>query len=57
MPVGRVETGIIKPGQVVTFAPVGLSTEVNTPVFCGLWLFVMSTAELTLFDVMYSVKH
>ena len=29
MPVGRVETGIIKPGQVVTFAPVGLSTEVR----------------------------
>ena len=30
MPVGRVETGIIKPGQVVTFAPVGLSTEVKS---------------------------
>ena len=26
MPVGRVKTGIIKPGQVVTFAPVGLYT-------------------------------
>ena len=30
MPVGRVETGIIKPGQVVTFGPVGLSTEVKS---------------------------
>ena len=37
VPVGRVETGIIKPGQVVTFAPVGLSTEVNTAVLGGLW--------------------
>ena len=27
MPVGRVETGVIKPGMVVTFAPVQLSTE------------------------------
>ena len=27
MPVGRVETGIIKPGMVVTFAPNQLSTE------------------------------
>ena len=31
MPVGRVETGIIKPGMVVTFAPGLLSTEV---LFC-----------------------
>ena len=30
MPVGRVETGIIKPGMVVTFAPVNLSTEVKS---------------------------
>merc|ERR1712083_581634 len=30
VPVGRVETGIIKPGMVVTFAPVGLSTEVKS---------------------------
>merc|ERR1719490_509340 len=30
VPVGRVETGVIKPGQVVTFAPVGLSTEVKS---------------------------
>ena len=28
VPVGRVETGIIKPGMVVTFAPQQLSTEV-----------------------------
>ena len=28
VPVGRVETGIIKPGMVVTFAPVNLTTEV-----------------------------
>lgn len=27
VPVGRVETGIIKPGMILTFAPVGLSTE------------------------------
>merc|ERR1712183_531120 len=30
VPVGRVETGIIKPGIVVTFAPVGLQTEVKS---------------------------
>ena len=30
MPVDRVETGIIKPGQVVTFAPANLSTEVKS---------------------------
>jgi len=30
VPVGRVETGIIKPGQVVTFAPTQLSTEVKS---------------------------
>ncbi|KAM9960813.1 hypothetical protein ACTFIW_009965 [Dictyostelium discoideum] len=30
VPVGRVETGIIKPGMVVTFAPAGLSTEVKS---------------------------
>eukprot|EP01121_Diplochlamys_sp_Union-15-3_P010315 TRINITY_DN288_c0_g1_i10.p1 TRINITY_DN288_c0_g1~~TRINITY_DN288_c0_g1_i10.p1 ORF type:complete len:450 (+),score=119.09 TRINITY_DN288_c0_g1_i10:108-1457(+) len=30
VPVGRVETGIIKPGQIVTFAPVGLTTEVKS---------------------------
>merc|ERR1712200_184375 len=29
VPVGRVETGEIKPGMVVTFAPVALSTEVK----------------------------
>ena len=28
--VGSVETGVIKPGQVVTFAPVQLSTEVKS---------------------------
>ena len=28
VPVGRVETGVIKPGMVVTFAPVQLQTEV-----------------------------
>jgi len=28
--VGRVETGIIKPGMVVTFAPTGLTTEVKS---------------------------
>ncbi|ODV57827.1 elongation factor 1-alpha [Ascoidea rubescens DSM 1968] len=30
VPVGRVETGVIKPGQVVTFAPVGVTTEVKS---------------------------
>jgi elongation factor 1-alpha len=30
VPVGRVETGILKPGMVVTFAPVGLQTEVKS---------------------------
>nr|BAA85091.1 elongation factor-1a-related protein [Heliocidaris crassispina] len=30
VPVGRVETGIIKPGVVVTFAPTNLSTEVKS---------------------------
>merc|ERR1711965_64069 len=30
VPVGRVETGVIKPGMVVTFGPVGLTTEVKS---------------------------
>jgi len=30
VPVGRVETGIIKPGMIVTFAPANLSTEVKS---------------------------
>lgn len=30
VPVGRVETGILKPGMVVTFAPQNLSTEVKS---------------------------
>ena len=30
VPVGRVETGVMKPGMVVTFAPAGLSTEVKS---------------------------
>jgi len=30
VPVGRVETGVIKPGMVVTFAPTMLSTEVKS---------------------------
>merc|ERR1712092_59776 len=30
VPVGRVETGVIKPGMVVTFAPVNLSIEVKS---------------------------
>jgi elongation factor 1-alpha len=30
VPVGRVETGILKPGTVVTFAPVGITTEVKS---------------------------
>jgi elongation factor 1-alpha len=30
VPVGRVETGILKPGMVVVFAPTGLTTEVKS---------------------------
>jgi elongation factor 1-alpha len=30
VPVGRVETGVIKPGMVVMFAPTGVSTEVKS---------------------------
>jgi elongation factor 1-alpha len=30
VPVGRVETGVIKPGMIVTFAPANLSTEVKS---------------------------
>jgi elongation factor 1-alpha len=30
VPVGRVETGMLKPGMVVTFAPGGISTEVKS---------------------------
>eukprot|EP00736_Rhodelphis_marinus_P013512 Rmarinus@m.24565 len=30
VPVGRVETGVLKPGQVVTFAPAGITTEVKS---------------------------
>merc|ERR1711988_786661 len=30
VPVGRVETGLLKPGMVVTFAPQGLTTEVKS---------------------------
>jgi elongation factor 1-alpha len=30
VPVGRVETGTIKPGMVVTFAPAGVTTEVKS---------------------------
>ncbi|KAH3903528.1 elongation factor 1-alpha SCDLUD_001169 [Saccharomycodes ludwigii] len=30
VPVGRVETGVIKPGMIVTFAPGGITTEVKS---------------------------
>jgi elongation factor 1-alpha len=30
VPVGRVETGVLKPGMVVTFAPVGVTSEVKS---------------------------
>lgn len=30
MPVGRVETGVLKPGMKVVFAPTGVSTEVKS---------------------------
>lgn len=30
MPVGRVETGVLKPGMVVTFAPANITTEVKS---------------------------
>ncbi|PPR94295.1 hypothetical protein GOBAR_AA26374 [Gossypium barbadense] len=38
VPVGRVETGILKPGMVVTFGPSGLTTEVKS-VECTMRLF------------------
>ena len=30
VPVGRVETGILKPGMVVTISPAGITTEVKS---------------------------
>lgn len=30
VPVGRVETGVLKPGMVVTFAPANITTEVKS---------------------------
>ena len=30
VPVGRVETGILKPGMVVTFSPANITTEVKS---------------------------
>lgn len=30
MPVGRVETGVLRPSMVVTFAPVNITTEVKS---------------------------
>jgi len=30
VPVGRVETGVLKPGMVITIAPIGVSTEVKS---------------------------
>jgi elongation factor 1-alpha len=30
VPVGRVETGVLKPGMVVTFAPVNVTTEIKS---------------------------
>src|SRR6266702_4715967 len=30
VPVGRVETGVLKPGMAVTFAPAGVTTEVKS---------------------------
>jgi len=30
VPVGRVETGVLKPGMIVTFAPSNISTEVKS---------------------------
>ena len=30
VPVGRIETGVLKPGMVVTFAPAGVTTEVKS---------------------------
>jgi elongation factor 1-alpha len=30
VPVGRVETGVLKPGMIVTFAPVGVTTDVKS---------------------------
>ncbi|TEA31358.1 hypothetical protein DBR06_SOUSAS710141, partial [Sousa chinensis] len=30
VPVGRVETGVLKPGMVITFAPVSVTAEVKS---------------------------
>ena len=30
MPVGRIETGVLKPGVIVTFAPANITTEVKS---------------------------
>ncbi|KAL0619630.1 Elongation factor 1-alpha 1 [Plecturocebus cupreus] len=34
VPIGRVETGIFKPGMVITFAPVNVTTEVKSVEMC-----------------------
>jgi len=30
VPVGRVETGVLRPGMIITFAPSGITTECKT---------------------------
>ena len=40
VPVGRVETGIIKPGMLVTFAPANVTTEVNNLEF-NMYIFLV----------------
>lgn len=50
VPVGRVETGVLKPGMVVTFAPSALSTEVCKPtdnLFCA-------ACVISFLDILYT---
>lgn len=51
VPVGRVETGILKPGMVVTFAPVNVTTEVNIKNSAVLHLF------FTLLELINNLLH
>ena len=51
VPVGRVETGVIKPGMVVTFGPTGLTTEVKSVEMYHEALLEASPGDNVLFDV------
>jgi translation elongation factor EF-1alpha len=51
VPVGRVETGVIKPGMVVTFGPTGLTTEVKSVEMYHEALLEASPGDNVVFDV------